>query len=651
MPIIQRLSDTLINQIAAGEVVERPASVAKELCENALDAGATEITVEITEGGIRRIVVTDNGCGMRPEDARACLERHATSKLRAESGLKSIGTLGFRGEALPAIASVSRFTLVTRPNPKARRVLASWEEAVGEPQQSAGSDDAEAMDSAAGTRVFCEGGARTEVEETGARPGTRIEVCDLFFNTPARRKFLKRPATEATNLIEAVSRLAAARPQVAFRLVSGGREIFASPAVKDPRERMAVVLGPEAAKHLMPADFSRDGIRVRGFITDPDFTLSNARGIYTFVNGRFVQDRSLTAVIQRAYRDVTMPDRNPACVLFIELPLSDVDVNVHPRKLEVRFADAQAVTGCVWHAVQESMRDSPWLRQRQAAAAPLDAGVISEPAEAYDGAGTGALSGADPSLIWRDSGASRAGFPRHSYADVPLAFRPGPGTVLHPLAAPSGASVTDGMGEEASSPGAPTGFFRSLRVIGQFAATYVVCEAPGPKLVVIDQHAAHERVRFHALREAFRRKKPESQPFLMPMTLEFSPAEAAALAENRLTLAEIGFEIEPFGGASVALKAVPKILVGCDLRQMLASLAGEILQAGRTKAYDEAVDHALATMACHSAIRAHEIRSPEELRALLDALDEVDFNTRCPHGRPVAAQITVPDLEKEVARR
>ncbi len=654
MPIIQRLSDTLINQIAAGEVVERPASVAKELCENSLDAGASEITVEITEGGIRRIVVTDNGCGMRPDDARACLERHATSKLRAESGLKSIGTLGFRGEAIPAIASVSRFTLVTRPNPRARRVPASWEEAAPAHEENAGADELNGADEASeGTRVFCEGGELVEAETAGARPGTRIEVCDLFFNTPARRKFLKRPSTEATNLIEAVSRLAAARPEVAFRLVSNGREVFASPAVKDPRERMAVVLGPEAAKHLVPADFSRGGIRVHGFITDPDCTLSNARGIYTFVNGRFVQDRSLTAVIQRAYRDVTMPDRNPACVLFIELPLSEVDVNVHPRKLEVRFADAQAVTGCVWHAVQESMRDSPWLRQQQACGTGLpDAGGTAEPSAAYDALGGGGLS---PALIWKDSSASREEFPRHSYADVPLAFRPGPGTVLRPEAAPFGASVGDGMEPAApgtsETQGAPTGFFRSLRVIGQFAATYVVCEAPGPRLVVIDQHAAHERVRFHALREAFRKKKPESQPFLMPMTLEFSPAEAAALAENRLTLAEIGFDVEPFGGATLALKAVPRILVGCDHRQMLASLAGEFLQAGRTRAYDEAVEHALATMACHSAIRAHEIRSPEELRALLDALDDVDFNTRCPHGRPVAAQITVPDLEKEVARR
>lgn len=645
MSLVQRLSETLINQIAAGEVVERPASVAKELCENAIDAGARAITVDVTEGGTRRIVVSDDGCGMSPEDARACLERHATSKLREEVGLKHIGTLGFRGEAIPAIASVSRFSLTTCLNPAAARVRASWEEGGG-----ASGGGGRAASAASGTRLLVEGGRLVSAEEVGAPPGTRIEVADLFFNTPARRKFLKRASTEATHLIEAVTRLALARPEIAFRLVSNGREVFSAPAaLRDERERMAIALGPEAFGHLVPVALSRGQVRVRGQITSPDHTLSTSRGIYTFVNGRFVRDRGLIAVIQRAYADVTMPGRNPAAVLFIDLPLEEVDINVHPQKLEVRFADAQAVTGCVYRAVQEALRPSPWLTPSSDVGTP----TIGEASPAYAGAPGEAAPSLAPEAIWGKApdaaraGAGAASLPRHSYASIPLSFRPRPGVVSTPLSAPALAVDDGGM----DSPATATGFFRSLRIIGQFAATYLVCEAPGPTLVVIDQHAAHERVRFHALREAFRAKKPQRQPFLIPATIELSAAEASALAEHSDALSDVGFELEPFGGNAIALKAVPAQIVGGDHRQLLADLAGELLQVGKGRAFDEAMDHALATMACHSAVRAHQTLAPEELRALLDALDAVDFNTRCPHGRPVAAQIGLPDLEKEVARR
>ncbi|MDR0965477.1 MAG: DNA mismatch repair endonuclease MutL [Myxococcales bacterium] len=635
MPLVQRLSETLIDQIAAGEVVERPASVAKELCENAIDAGARAITIDILEGGMRRIVITDDGCGMSPDDARACLERHATSKLRQEPDLKQIGTLGFRGEAIPAIASVSRFYLTTCPNPEAARVQAAWESerAVSPPS---------AKPNQLGTRLLVEAGKLVSFDEVGAPPGTRIEVSDLFFNTPARRKFLKRPSTEATHLIETVTRLALARPEIAFRLTSNGREVFSSPAIKrDIRERVALALGADAYPHLVPVELTRGNIQVRGHITSPDHTLSTSRGIYTFVNGRFIRDRSLVAVIQRAYADVTMPGRNPAAVLFIDLPLDEVDINVHPQKLEVRFADAQAVTGCVYRAVQEALRTSPWLdaeSSKMPSSQLPPSPSLGEERPTYE-------------AIWgRAHSSSSEPLPRHSYASIPLSFRPRPGVVLSPISAPSQSVVGDEPASAEPSD-ATTGFFSSLRIIGQFAATYVVCEAPGPRLVVIDQHAAHERVRFHALREAFRAKKPKLQPFLIPMTLELPPAEANILADNADALREAGFEIEPFGGSAIALKAVPVELVGCDHKAMLIDLAGELFQVGKGRAFDEAMEHALATMACHSAVRAHQALDLKELRALLDALDAVDFNTRCPHGRPVAAQMTIPELEKEVARR
>lgn len=661
MPLVQRLSETLINQIAAGEVVERPASVAKELCENAIDAGARAITVEIAEGGTRRIVVSDDGCGMSPEDAKACLERHATSKLREEAGLKRIGTLGFRGEAIPAIASVSRFSLTTCLNPAAARVRASWETNRERQRGDEGlpirAGDKAPGKAKSGMRVIVEGGRLVKVEEVGAPPGTRIEVADLFFNTPARRKFLKRASTEATHLIEAVTRLALARPEIAFRLINNGRLVFSAPAVRrDVRERMAIALGAEAAEHLLPLDLKRGHVRVHGQITSPDHTLSTTRGVYTFVNGRFVRDRGLIAVIQRAYADVTMPGRNPAAVIFIELPLEEVDINVHPQKLEVRFADAQAVTGTVFRAVQEALRPSPWLAGQAEVKNEL-----GEPSANYALATPTAEPALSPEAIWGKSpDAQDRSVPlvRHSYASIPLSFRPRPGVVIAPQSAPAEASIARTANAD-SAPQRPGevakaetgGFFRSLTVIGQFAATYVVCEAPGPRLVVIDQHAAHERVRFHALREAFRARKPVAQPFLIPTTIELSAAEASALAEHAESLRDVGFDLEPFGGNAIALKAVPSQLVDGDHRQLLADLAGELLQVGKGRAFDEAMDHALATMACHSAVRAHQALSHEELRALLDALDGVDFNTRCPHGRPIAAQIGIPDLEKEVARR
>lgn len=592
---IHLLPEHLVNQIAAGEVVERPASVVKELCENALDAGAASIRVELVEGGLRRIAVADDGCGMSPEDALLCLDRHATSKLRGQEGLSRIATMGFRGEAVPAIASVSRLTLTTR-------------------EASAPS----------GTRLTVEGGKLGPVEEAGAPPGTSVIVEDLFFNTPARRKFLKRAETEAGHASEVVVRLALARPDVAFSLASGGRKALTAPASpNDPRERIAAALGSEVFDHLVPVDFARGGIRVRGHVASPDFTLSSARGLYTFVNGRFVRDRGLIAAVQRAFADATAPGRQPAAVLFVELALEQVDVNVHPQKLEVRFADSRAVFEGMFAAVQDALRRSPWLTARRAAA-PLPETTAETPA-VY--------------------GISAAG-PR----PAPLPFAWGSraaGGALPPPPPAATEPVAPGQGDERP----PRGFFHSLRVIGQFARTYLVCEGPGPELVVIDQHAAHERLKFHELREAYRSRKAVGQAFLFPAAVELPLARARVLVDHLPEVRALGFELEPFGGTTFALKSAPAALLGSDYRVLLDDLAGELMQVERGRALEQAMDHVLATMACHAAVRAHQALAPEEARALLDALDAIDFNSRCPHGRPVAARFSVEALEREVARR
>lgn len=443
MGTIRVLPGHLVNQIAAGEVVERPASVVKELCENSLDAGAKAIHVELVEGGIRRILVADDGSGMSREDALTCLERHATSKLADAEGLQRIATLGFRGEAVPAIASVSRFSLTTREG--------AAEEA---------------------TRIVVEGGTVQRIEAAGAPAGTTIVVEDLFFNTPARRKFLKRADTEAAHASEAVVRLALARPAVGFTLVSGSRTTFTSPASpSDPRERIAAALGADVFDHLIEVDEAHGGTRVHGFVASPDYTVSTSRSIHTFVNGRFVRDRALLAAVQRGFADALMPGRQPAAVLFLQMPLEQVDVNVHPQKLEVRFADQRATFDAVVRALRGALRRSPWLAAKTQEAAP----VAAEEPSAYS-----------PAPVW-----TPAPIP-FSFARVPVAPAVG---VSPPAASGPNEPVQAAEPTEPRVSGQPpAGFFRSLRVIGQFARTYIVCEGPGPQLVVIDQHAAHERL-------------------------------------------------------------------------------------------------------------------------------------------------------------
>ncbi|MFL5263727.1 MAG: DNA mismatch repair endonuclease MutL, partial [Anaeromyxobacteraceae bacterium] len=354
MPRIEVLPPGLVNQIAAGEVVERPASVVKELVENAIDAGARQILVDVEEGGLALVRVTDDGCGMAPDDARVALERHATSKLRDVAGLAAIATMGFRGEALPAIASVSRLRLDT-------------------------CDEG----GAAGTRLVIEGGALVEEGAVARARGTTIEVRDLFYNTPARRKFMRGPPTETGHATEAVIRLALAHAGVAFTLRCGARVARGTPAGAPLAERAAAALGRDAARRLVPLDWTRGEVRVHGAVTAPDHSEATARGLYLYVNGRFIRDRSAAHAVLRAFAGTLPHGRHPAGVVFIELPLSRVDVNVHPQKLEVRFADARSVQDAIFHGVAEALRTAPWLRHAaRGGAEPVAGGPLGGLAEA-----------------------------------------------------------------------------------------------------------------------------------------------------------------------------------------------------------------------------------------------------------------------------
>ncbi|BDG06587.1 DNA mismatch repair endonuclease MutL [Anaeromyxobacter oryzae] len=606
MARIQVLPPGLVNQIAAGEVVERPASVVKELVENALDAGARAISVDVEDGGLSLVRVADDGSGMDREDALLALERHATSKLRDADGLAAIATMGFRGEAIPAIASVSRFRVDTAP-----------------------------ADDGAGTRIDVEGGALGDVAAVARPRGTTIEVRELFFNTPARRKFMRAPATEAGHVTEAVIRLALARPEVSFNLRSASRLVLAARAGAGLADRAAQALGREAHRHLVPVDARRGDVRVHGVVCSPDHSEATGRSLYLFVNGRYVRDRGAAHAVLRAFAGTLPPGRHPAGVLFVDLPLGRVDVNVHPQKLEVRFAEGREVYDAIFHAIAGTLRTTPWLRRPVPAAG---AGLSAPPGASAEPPSDGVLGPESP----------RAG---EEAAAVLAWSRATPDAAATERGA-TGASERFAFPIVDAEGGArPAGYFASLRYVGQHARTYLLCEAPGGSLVVIDQHASHERMLFHRLREAFRTRRIPVQPFLLPQVVTLQAAVARALEGGLEELGRLGFDVEPFGGDSFAVKGAPAALSGVDLTALLGDLAAQLEQLERTSAVDDAFHDLLATMACHAAVRANQDLAAEEARALLDGLDAIDFKARCPHGRPVVFELPLADLERRVGRR
>jgi len=554
-------------QIAAGEVIERPASVVKELCENALDAGARAVDVRLGAGGLDAIVVRDDGEGMAPDDAVLAFARHATSKLVAADDLRSVATLGFRGEALPSIAAVARVRVVTR------RALEAHATVV----------EADAC------------GAR-QTGVAGAAPGTVVEVHDLFGTTPARRKFLRAPATEAGHAAEAVTRLAVAHPAVAFRLEHDGRELVAFPAVRDVRQRLAQVLGRARAAALVELAAAADGYRAAAWLGPPAESVSTARLCWTYValgggdgpGGRFVRDRLLLRALLDGYEALLMRGRYPVAVLFLRAPAGEVDVNVHPAKLEVRFRRPSAVHQLL----------VPAIRARLAASLAPPPGVVGEGAARYEG---------------------RAAVPAMPFAAAPA---PAPGGLWAP---------------------ARRGF-AALRFVGQLFDGYLLCEGEG-QVVLIDQHAAHERVVFERLRAERRAGAVARDALLVPETITLPPAHAAVLGEHEAVLAAAGLEGEPFADDTFLLRTVPRLLAGRDVGRVVRALAEELVETGASDAAERAADAVLATIACHSVVRVGQRLDPLEVRALLTSMDDVPVSAHCPHGRPVAVELTRARLE------
>ena len=599
---IQILPEQLCNQIAAGEVVERPASVVKELLENALDAGATEITVEVEKGGRRLIRVVDDGCGMGKDDAFLCLERHATSKIRAADDLFALRTLGFRGEALPSIASVSRMLL---------RTHAAGEES--------------------GWEIYAEGGVIRRANAFGMPPGTTVEVRDLFFNTPARRKFLRKEETELGHIADLVTRLALAVPQVRFRLVHDGKTLVDAYRQSRLAERVGALLGRPLLADLLELEVNDgEGMRLSGFISQPAVQRATTGALHLYINHRYVRDRVVRHALLEGYRHVLPRGRYPVVVLFLELDPGRVDVNVHPTKDEVRFRDQRQVHDFIAEAVRATLKSSTWLPE-----SPVPQASAEEtPAVAGAGVNDRVRAVVAPRDLRQEVQESLDAYARSHFPSSPVVGLP---TIVSATAT---ASV-----EPAPSPVAEAGFFSSLRLIGQYRNSYLVCQ-DGQDLILIDQHAAHERIGFERLRSQYRQGNIPSQALLFPVIIEVDFAEAQALRETLPHLVRLGLIVEPFGGKSYVLKEIPQLLDCGQAEQLLRDLAGELRQIGQSTLAEDALEQVLILMACHGVIRANQALSPPQMTALLRDLDRVDFGAQCPHGRPVMVRQRLSEIEK-----
>ncbi len=591
---IALLPDALVDQIAAGEVVERPASIVKELVENALDARATRIGVEVRDGGIAWISVTDDGHGMSPGDARLAIQRHATSKVRAVEDLSEIRSFGFRGEALPAIASVSRFRLVT------------------------------ATQEGEGFELLVEAGRLLREGAVGAPRGTRIEVAELFAAVPARRKFLKRPGTEWGHIADWLGRLALSLPEIHFELRRDAKPPIIWPTTQDRLERVAAVLSEADAASLIAAERSSGEAHVSVLVSAPERSRANASGIHAFVNGRPVRDPLLRQAVVTAYRDVLPRGRFPIGLVFLTLPPQQVDVNVHPAKWEVRFSDPKAIHQLIRHTVRDAMAGRSWLGSGEPVPAP---------------------------------GAPAPAWPAFSPTNEGVRDASTPASARLPHTAPMFTNAAAEQGGGAGEASAPRMSFASLPLLGQLHASYLLLES-GSGLLLVDQHAAHERVLYERLRKQWLERGVERQGLLAATPVELPASSVQTLLEGADEIGRLGFDLEEFGDGALLVRSVPALLSGHDPVALVQGLAEELdsRESLGIGANDEtrllaAADRVFATVACHSARRFGDRLPPEEQRAILAGLDAIPWAPTCPHGRPVAIALERDEIERRFARR
>ena len=589
------MDEELSGQIAAGEVVERPASIVKELIENSLDAGATDILVELENGGKQSIRVIDNGEGMDREDALLAFERYATSKIRTFDDMYTIDSFGFRGEALPSIASIAKCEILTRTK-----------------------------ESPSGTRIFLEGGVVTEVKEAGCPIGTSLHIRDIFYSTPARKKFLKKDSTEQAHCIDSTIRLALAHPHVRMRLVTPKREVLDVPGTDNLTERISIILGEDLPKNFVPVEKHEGNVRVEGFASKPVVTRSNTKGIFCYVNGRFIRDSILNNAIMTPYRRVIETKRYPSAVIFITVPPEDVDVNVHPTKMEVRFSNPWNIHSMLVKALTSSL---------------AEVALSSDMAHFYP-SGRG-----EPSL---PEYRRRVQESLHRY------------TVMSSTKAPVSTyqqgvhrdnnedRIQDLFLQDTLSGQVVT--FASLRYLDQIAGTYLLFSTPD-SAILMDQHAAHERVLFEQLKIGYKEKEGQKQILLIPEVISLTPADYIVLIDHLVFLNTIGFEIEGYSGNTVIIKSVPTILSDVDLKGMVSAIIEEVEKTGKSTGIQEVRDKILTRVACQCAVKANHKLTEAEVEGLCRDLDSIPFASTCPHGRPLFIKFDIRDLEKMFRRK
>ncbi len=582
---IEVLPESVSQMIAAGEVIERPASVVKELMENAIDAGSSEITVELKAGGLQLIRVIDSGEGMNQEDAPSAFQRYATSKIRKAEDLYAIHTLGFRGEALPSISQVSKITLQTRTH-----------------------------HSLSGTKVTCEGGEIKSISEIGCPIGTEVEVKDLFYNIPVKRKFLKSIRSELRFALNHFLRLSLSHPAISFKFIHEGRTLHEHFKGASPSTRIEAIFGKEVYRHLQPVGFEEGGIGgigISGFASLPSFSKKNAEGIYFYVNQRFIKDRMIYKAVLDAYRHVLPGHQFPVVILFISLPPSVVDVNVHPTKAEVKFRDPEKVYQAVFVAIRMMLEEGPspfkpvvpreasgeWLSQQEAPLSSSSQETLSFPPFLMSGKGEGILTVQDEGrLPWK-------------------------------------------AGER--SP---------YTVLGQIRGTYILCEGEG-NLVFIDQHAAHERILFEKYKKEYENRSMISEKLLLPMLMELSVQESYVLESAEELLKGMGFEIEPAGERLFAIRSIPSFVDHKDPKEIVRGILDELSFLKKQDKGEKTIHTLLVTLACHSAIRGNFFLKREEMDKLVEDLIPFHPSTTCPHGRPIFFVLPLDELKNQFRRK
>ena len=604
---IRQLPTVLVNRIAAGEVVERPASAVKELVENAIDAGARHIEISLREGGQSLIVVSDDGIGMGPDGLMLAVDRHCTSKL-PDDDLMAIATLGFRGEALPSIGAVARLTLTSR----ARGATEAWS-------------------------LTVDGGDKGQPTPAAFGQGTRVEVRDLFYATPARLKFMKTPRTERDQAVDMVKRLAMAHPEIAFTVLADddramlrlGAAPLADP-VEERLARLSAVLGRDFADNALAVEALREGIRLTGFAGLPTLNKATSREQYLFVNGRPVRDKLLTGAVRGAYQDFLAGDRHPMVALFVDVPSSEVDVNVHPAKAEVRFRDPALVRGLIVGALKHTLNAAGHRASTTVANATIDA---LRP-NALPSHGGGGWNGAYGSYRSSPVPLGLAEAVAAAYAPAPNLFD---GAL--PTAAPPGADSTPAAEQF------PLGAARA-----QLHDTYIVAQT-AHGIVIVDQHAAHERLVYERMKAALAASGVKRQALLLPEVVELDEASAERLGARADELVELGLVLEPFGAGAVVVREVPALLGDCDVKGLVRDLAEELAEFGAALSLKERLEAVCGTLACHGSVRAGRRLNPAEMNALLRQMEATPHSGQCNHGRPTYVELKLSDIERLFGRR